>query len=261
MVHVMTTITQPGSEISGIRVALDTFLAAQALPEVTTVAETIFPQSLVAEPVRRWSPSLSPAEEAPILEREQELFRTYVDDLLELLLTADGNHSGTYFSRMITWPGKVTGGVNQIADRISSLRNQLRNGRSTYNAMDIDVAADALSERPTVDPLKGLEVYSASDRRNRGFPCLTHVDLTLFEGRLHMTAVYRHQYLVTKAYGNLLGLSWLLQFIADQSGVDVGEIVIHATMADAEFNGRGRERVRTLAKSARAALGGLGSTH
>jgi len=261
MVHVVSTITQPGSEISGIRVALDTYLAAQGLPEVTTVAETIFPQSLVSEPVRRWSPSLSPAEEAPILEREQALFGTYVDDLLELLVTANGNHSGTYFSRMITWPGKVAGGVNQIADRISSLRNQRRNGRSTYNAMDIDVAGDALSEPPTVDPIKGLEVYSASDRRNRGFPCLTHVDLTLFEGRLHMTAVYRHQYLVTKAYGNLLGLSWLVQFIADQSGVDAGEIVIHATMADAELRERGRQRVLTLAKSARAALDDLGSTH
>jgi hypothetical protein len=251
MVHVVSTITEPGSEINGIRAALETFLAKEGLPEIDTVAETIFPRSLISEPAHRWSPSLSPREEAPILRRERELFAAY-SDMLEMLLSADGNRSGTYFSRMITWPGKAVGGVNQIADRISSLRSQLRNGRSTYNAMDIDLAADALNESTTTaDQLRGLELYSVTDRRNRGFPCLTHVDLTLFESRLHMTAVYRHQYLVSKAYGNLLGLSWLLQFIADQAGVDAGELVIHATMADGEFNELGRQQVLTLVKSAR----------
>jgi hypothetical protein len=65
-------------------------------------------------------------------------------------------------------------------------------------------------------------------------------------------AVYRHQYLVEKAYGNMLGLSALVQFLCQQSGYEPGELVVHATMADAQrgdFPG-----VARLAADARAAL-------
>src|SRR5262249_18505243 len=86
-------------------------------------------------------------------------------------------------------------------------------------------------------------------RRTRGFPCLTHVDLTLHRGRLHATAVYRHQYLIDKAYGNLLGLSWLLQFLCQQTGYQLGELVVHATLADAQ----GRSRGLAIARDARDA--------
>ena len=50
-----------------------------------------------------------------------------------------------------------------------------------------------------------------------------------------MAATYRHQYLVTKAYGNLVGLCGLLGFIAQQTGFGVGELVVNATFADAEL--------------------------
>jgi len=92
----------------------------------------------------------------------------------------------------------------------------------------MDVAADA------DEALKGLQVYAATDRRTRSFPCLTHIDLTLHLGRLHCMAVYRHQYLIEKAYGNMVGLSALLHFLCQQSGYEPGELVVHATMADAQ---------------------------
>ena len=103
--------------------------------------------------------------------------------------------------------------------------------RNTHNALDIDIAADAL---PGGEDLRGLQVYAATDRRTRSFPCLTHIDLTLHRGRLHAMAVYRHQYLIEKAYGNLLGLSWLLQFLCQQTGYTMGELVVHATLADSQ---------------------------
>ena len=92
--------------------------------------------------------------------------------------------------------------MNQLAARIDRLRAEHAAGRQTHNALDMDVAADGLADE---EDLRGLQVYAPTDRRTRGFPCLTHVDLTLYQGRLHMTAVYRHQYLIDKAYGNLLG--------------------------------------------------------
>jgi hypothetical protein len=145
---------------------------------------------------------------------------------------------------MITWPGKEAGGTNQLALRISRIRNEFANGRRTNNTLDIDVGADAL----IAEPVAGVQVYAPSDQRTRGFPCLVHVDLTLVDGTLHCLAVYRHQYLITKAYGNLVGLSRLMHFLCEQTGADCGELVVHATLADAEPNhpARPKELVRSL---------------
>ena len=101
--------------------------------------------------------------------------------------------------------------------------------------MDMDIAADALETT-----LPGLQVYAATDERTRGFPCLTHIDLTLLDGQLHCTAVYRHQFLIEKAYGNFVGLAALLQFLCQQGGCTVGELVVHATLADAQPGKLGR---------------------
>jgi N-acetylglutamate synthase-like GNAT family acetyltransferase len=69
---------------------------------------------------------------------------------------------------------------------------------------------------------------------------------------LHCTAVYRHQYLIEKAYGNLVGLAALMHFLCQQGGCELGELVVHATLADAEL---GRRRVAQLVADADAALG------
>jgi thymidylate synthase len=88
------------------------------------------------------------------------------------------------------------------------------------------------------------------DKRRRGFPCLTHIDFTLHDGRLHCMAVYRHQYLIEKAYGNMLGLSRLLGFVCQQTGYEAGELVVHATMADAQRGFRGGPQLAIAARSA-----------
>jgi hypothetical protein len=64
--------------------------------------------------------------------------------------------------------------------------------------------------------------------------------------------VYRHQFFIEKAYGNMLGLSAMLHFLCQQSGYAPGELVVHATMADAQR--RDFPRVACLAADARAAL-------
>lgn len=245
-VHVISTVTEPGTEISSIRRVLDEALDAAGAQSVDTVAETIFPASLYPDPGLDWSPELPTAECAVLDAAAQTLYDAYIG-MFPLLRTVIANKSGTYFSRMISWPGKEAGGVNQLAARIDRLRGEQLAGRRTHNALDMDVAADALADE---QDLRGLQVYAATDRRIRSFPCLTHVDLTLYRGRLHATAVYRHQYLFHKAYGNLLGLSWLMQFLCQQTGHELGELVVHATLADTQ----GRSRALTLARDARAAL-------
>ena len=245
-VHVVSTVTEPGTEIASIRRVLDNALDAAGAQSVDTVAETIFPASLYPDPERDWSPELPAAERALLDAAAETLYEAYTG-MLPLLRTVNANKSGTYFSRMISWPGKEAGGINQLAARIERLRGEQLAGRRTHNALDMDVAADALTDE---EDLRGLQVYAAADRRIRSFPCLTHVDLTLYQGRLHATAVYRHQYLFHKAYGNLLGLSWLMQFLCQQTGHELGELVVHATLADTQ----GRPRALKLARDARAAF-------
>lgn len=251
VVHLVTTVEQPGSEIAEVREVLAKALADEGAQSIDTVSETIFPASTYPDPGVTWSPGRT-EDEQRLDAAAEALYSSYVD-MLPLLLTADGNRRGTYFSRMVTWPGKERGGVNQLQLRVDRLRSEHRNGHRTNNTLDIDVAADATDD----EPLRGVQVYAADDKRTRSFPCLTHVDLTLYAGRLHAVAVYRHQYLIDKAYGNLVGLSRLMEFLCQQSGFALGELVVHATMADDQRSSYGR-KVSDLVDAAGKALASSG---
>lgn len=229
LVNVMTTVTEPGTELAPIRATIDQVLDSRGrhAQSVETVAGTIFPADLYRDLGYIWRPDLSAHDGQAIDDAAADLYESY-QLLLPLLLTADGNKQGTYFSRMVTWPGKLEGGVNQLADRIRYLRSYRSRGVSAHNAADIAIGGEGdIGDQ-------GLQVYAATDRRQRSFPCLVHIDLTLLHGKLSMLAVYRHQFLLTKAYGNLVGLSNLLRFLAQQTGFDVGELAIQATLADDE---------------------------
>jgi hypothetical protein len=248
LVNVLTTITEPGSEDAHVRAVIDRTLDGQErrAQSVETVAGTIFPAELYRDVGYPWRPGLSPVEAEALDDAATALFDSY-ELMLPLLLTANGNKGGTYFSRMVTWPGKEPGGVNQLADRIRYLRGHRTRGVTANNAADIAIGGEADI------PDQGLQVYAATDRRQRAFPCLVHIDLTLLAGRLSMLAVYRHQFLLTKAYGNLIGLCDLLKFLAQQSGFDVGELAVQATLADDERGGYGgRAGVEAIIAAARA---------
>src|SRR5207248_3199499 len=109
LVHLISTVTEPGTEIAAVRSVLDRTLEANGSQSVDTVAETIFPLSLYPNPGFEWVPGIPPDEEKELDDAANELYTSYCD-LLPLLLTADGNTRGTYFGRMVTWPGKVAGG-------------------------------------------------------------------------------------------------------------------------------------------------------
>ena len=242
-VHLVMTVENPGSENEAIRDALDRALDATDTPSVETVAGTIFPKALYRSPGYSWSPDLDELAISALDTAANDLYQRY-EQMLPVLLRFPGNSRGIYFARMISWPGKKPGGTNQLDLRISRIRSEFANGRRTNNTLDIDVGADALVS----EPLAGVQVLVPSDQRTRGFPCLVHIDLTLVDGTLHCLAVYRHQYLITKAYGNLVGLSRLMHFLCEQTGADCGELVVHATLADAEPNHRARpqELVRSI---------------
>lgn len=253
-INVMSTVTNPlAPEDAGIRDAIDSILdggnrAGTRVQEVETVAGTIFPYDLYVDPQLVYSSGLEEADRKTLDLAASDLYQAYLD-MLPILITDPANARGTYFGRMVSWPGKTGGGRNQLADRVTTLRRAHDLSQRKRNLEDIAIGGEG--EGLTDDSLAGVQVYAASDRRSRGFPCLVHIDLTVFDGRLSMAAVYRHQYLVTKAYGNLLGLSRLLGFLAQQSGYTVGELVVHATMADTEQGTYSKAGLVELIASAR----------
>ena len=242
-VHLVMTVENPGSENEAVRDALDRALETTATPSVETVAGTIFPKTLYRSPGFSWSPDLDEPAVRALDIAARDLYQRYVQ-MLPILLRFPANSKGIYFARMITWPGKKPGGTNQLDMRISRIRSEFASGHRTNNTLDMDIGADALAS----EPIAGVQVYAPSDKRMQGFPCLVHIDLTLVDGTLHCLAVYRHQYLITKAYGNLVGLSRLMHFLCEQTGADCGELVVHATLANAEprHPARPRELVESM---------------
>lgn len=238
--HLVLTVLQPTSELDLVLAqALDEFTAPHH--SVQTVANTLFPSSIYEDPRVTWSPELDAADELLLDRAAADLFEAY-SLMLPLIRSAEtGNAQGTYFSRMMSWPGREPGGYNQLAARIMQLRSQRRRV-TTFNSADIVIegAGDA-------QDVGGVEIYKVDDERIIGFPCLVHIDLSVLNGRLSMLAVYRHWHMIRKAYGNLLGLAAVQNFLAQQAGFEVGELVVHGTVANAELDDFSATKVRGLA--------------
>lgn len=239
--HLVLAIEEPSGEPDPVLTdALNDFLAPPHYG-VGTVANTIFPRDLYPDPGFTWSPELDQESVALLDAAAADLYASY-ELMLPVLLNAEtGNRHGTYFSRMITWPGIEAGGFNQLALRVEQIRDKRRSGKATFNAADLVIEGAG-----ELHDLGGVEIYKVDDRRTMGFPCLVHLDLSLLHGRLSMLAVYRHWHLLRKGYGNLLGLAGLQHFLAQQAGCEVGELVVHATVANAEFDDFHKGPVRAL---------------
>jgi thymidylate synthase len=69
-----------------------------------------------------------------------------------------------------------------------------------------------------------------------GFPCLAHLSVHLHDGKLHMQAIYRYEYLCARGYGNFLGLAELQAYIAVAAGLPTGELLL--TIGRAKFGAR-----------------------
>jgi hypothetical protein len=189
---------------------------------VETVANTIFPQAL-------YHPHLG--DQAAAL-----LYENY-----ELSMRMHRRRKGgkdTYFNRLTAYPVSPDptkprdlelapeGTLNQLDLHVQRMRKQ-RNSAHLSSSYEIGVSHPVDGELRVQAPLR--------DKSMTGFPCLSHISLTLADDAVHLTATYRNQTFITRAYGNYLGLSRLLRFIANETGARVGEVEVVATHADAEL--------------------------
>ncbi|MDQ3569249.1 MAG: hypothetical protein M3396_01210 [Actinomycetota bacterium] len=157
---------------------------------------------------------------------------------------------GEYCERLVAWPGP-DGAINQleaIAIKLRRVRDRDRAGRGSLSS-DYELAIAHPAD--TFD----LRVHAPGlNNSPYGFPCLSHLSVTIHDGELHLAAMYRNQHLARKGYGNYLGLSRLGLALANEVGLPLGEVMVVATHADAEVGtarGFGRGALRQVVADGR----------
>jgi hypothetical protein len=158
---------------------------------------------------------------------------------------------GEYCERLVAWPGP-DGTVNQLEVLARKLRKVRDRGNGARGALSSDYELALSLPTDTLD----LRIQAPGlNNSPYGFPCLSHVSITIHDGELHLTALYRNQHLTRKGYGNYLGLSRLGWALANEAGLPLGEVTVVATHADAEVRssrGFGMNALREIANHGKA---------
>ena len=243
-VNLIVSFQECETETVAIRNLVDHFLHEQHIPPINEVANTIFPQSL-------YLPHLGD-------EAREHLYTQYRMAYEGVIHRYRGNGRGTYFYRLINWMnGQSTkSAINQLEYLVRKLRTELRRQQSPGPKSSMyELGLSETNGIPAEPHLFSEDLRIQDPARDHsiqmGFPCLSHISLTFADDRLHMTALYRNQTFVTKAYGNYLGLARLLRFICLEAGCLPGEITCIASHADGEFT-IGKRRLQLLIEECRA---------
>lgn len=175
-----------------VRSALDAALAnTPHCKSVRTTAGTIFPSSM-------WNKT------RPRL----ELFTRYLRNWSRIKHLGHNSH-GTYFSRLIQYPYSTPRHGNNQLDYILRTREGGNRRRSAYQAL----------------------IYSlddATDQRQRGFPCMQSITFSISKDQLAVNAFYPKQDLVSRGYGNMLGLCNLGEFMAHEMKLVFSQLSVFA---------------------------------
>lgn len=242
-VNLTVAIADPTTEIPAIRAVVEAFInerrgKGQGVEPVSTVANTIFPQSLYVE-------RMGEQAESHLYELERSTRE----------LSRRRNPHGTYFERMVAWPngcprrGESVETFNQLDQAITRLRRLRRQGTRRGNQFEIGLVS------PADDAISMPVVVPGRDTKTIGFPCLSHVSLSLQKGVVHMTAIYRNHEFIKRGYGNYVGLGRLQHFVAQQSGWPAGELTCVSASASAVGGaGFGRGAVLGLLAECRRAM-------
>ena len=184
---------------------LDDFLIGEGQPPIHTVAETIFPAS---EYCRRGL---------------KGVYETYPDETFPAIKRHPKISWGTYAYRLVRRKTADGQDMNPLKQMIDKMKSELATKGTMRSCYDINVAEGEYD----------LPLYNTvrDGRRRRGGPCLSHLSFKLFVGAVHLTAFYRSHDYRYKAPGNLLGLARLQHCVANETGQDMGTLVVHSSYA------------------------------
>jgi hypothetical protein len=240
-VNLTVAIADPTVEQEGVRQVLDQFIGERrrmkhnSVERVSTVANTLFPSAW-------YLPERLGADAAEHLYELERNTRP---------VTRRRNPRGTYFERMVAWPGPKKEEFNQLDQAVRRLRSARERGHQRGHEYEVGLAMPA-------DEVAAPVLVAGKDRNTRGFPCLSHLSFSLLHGMVHLVAVYRSHDFISRGYGNYLGLGRVLQFVARESGFPAGELTCVSASATAEITRGGAfgyERVERLLEDCQAALG------
>jgi hypothetical protein len=192
---------------------LNRFLIERGGLPFSTVVNTIFPAQLYL----RHGP-------AGVYER-------YLSEVYPRIKEHPDCSWGTYAYRILCRTGANGALVNPLRDLIEKLKSQAA----------LEGPNRAVYELGLVDPLLDIPIYDPATDRSRpiGGPCLTHISVKLTaDRRVMLTGFYRSHFYVQRALGNLFGLAHLQNFIAEQTGLMLGPLVCHSSMAQLELKRR-----------------------
>lgn len=239
VVNLTVAIADPSAEHQGVRDILDQFNGARRKKErksaelVSTVANTVFPAAWYREHLG--------------IDAEEHLYGL---ERTARPVSRKRNQSGTYFERMVAWPGAKGAEFNQLDQVVRRLRSARLQGHQRGNAYEVGIAM------PVDEAIAMPVLVGGKDRKVRGFPCLSHLSFSLQQGVVHLSAMYRSHDFISRAYGNYLGLGRVLRFVAQQSGLPAGELTCLSASATAELGraGVGKQTLDQLLRDCRAAL-------
>lgn len=249
VVNLAVDITAPMTEDLGVRRAIegalvdlrDTNRDFAGVQSMHTVANTVFPIAL-------YRPGKAGA----------------ADRFVSNVLKGEQNrrHSshrrwGTYVGRLVAYPSRDGKATNQIAINLERLNGRDRHWSDLYEIPLVSPDGDHEDpdweqEIPPTGTTVGAVLHGDTrvDPLRRGGPCLAHISLTLDAGAVSMLALYRRHSYVTRAYGNFLGLSRLLHFFAQESGHEVGNLLVVTGHATADITARVRSKLLAAARAA-----------
>lgn len=130
--------------------------------------------------------------------------------------------SGYYFERMTAFPASGDRTIDQISNIIGRIRNP---ENTSLNKFEVSL----------FDPDRDI------DNSPYGGQCLSFLSFKLKPGpkkELALTALYRNHYYIEKLLGNLIGLGWLMAFVAKESNIKIGPLTILSTHAKIDQPGR-----------------------
>jgi len=229
MTNLLVLVKNPMEEVLEVRRRLDNFFAShktKGFGTVDAVADTLFP-------IDYYDPDEKGSE---------QMFYGRWNEAREFEKL--GLPGGDYFTRLCRYPGS-RGEVPQLERVVERLRWAGKKGIRNSNRTELGIS---ISEELRVqDPDKDTSVM--------GFPCLSHISVTLAWGKVSLTATYRAQDYTLKAYGNLVGLGRLANFMATESGFEIGEVLCIASCGTLSAHNVAMVQLRSLIESCVAYLG------
>ncbi|MGH8612251.1 MAG: hypothetical protein ACREYF_09475 [Gammaproteobacteria bacterium] len=212
ILEITDPIALPSGEEAVVRI-LDRFLTERGGLPFSTVVNTIFPAQLY---VRHGA--------AGVYDR-------YVSEVYPQIEKHPDCSWGTYAHRILCRTAADGATINPLRDLIKKLKTQLA----------LDGPNRAVYELGVIDPLLDIPIYDPTTDRSLpiGGPCLTHVSVKLTAKRSVMvTGFYRSHFYVQRALGNLFGLAHLQHFIAQETGLAMGPLVCHSSMAHLDLKNK-----------------------